>query len=1359
MRQQGSFAEGLPSLGKSTKTCAGKLLKTPGIASDGRSGRKRRRRRARRKKRKPHKEKSGAAPTSENAQPKPSGKGRRAARESVSSGNSPRELPSPVRRSESPVRTSVGSREETGSGIPSSLPREALDGDGSVVDGDESNVLGAVGQGAGSQPQGVADVEHTGEVSVSAPLLQISELPARGIELEGKIKHTCVRGYVDSGSSGNYIAEGLVNDLGLQTVPIDRTAVLADGKVIKITKACERIHIRFGQVTSTEAAFVFPELGYDLILGVPWLEKEDPRISFKDRTVSVQRKGQQIYLPIRTDYSTEQTVHSILNEIPITEIPARRVLKKVTTNDRSSFLVVVRDSTHAVPEGTERLNVVERGEAFNAPDDLEKLIRPDMPKAFQGVLEQHRGVFPKDLPKGLPPVRKGHEFRIDLEDEAMAPIHRPLYKLSPAELDEVKAQVDYLLDQKKIKPSDSPWGAPILFVPKKDGGLRMCVDYRWINKVTVKNRYPLPLPEELMDRVGKAKFFTKIDLRSGYWQFPVRPRDTAKTAFRTRYGHFEFLVAPFGLTNCPAQFQTLVQDILSDFLDVFVVVFIDDILVYSKDMEAHTEHVRQVLSRLKEHELYAKASKCEFAVSQTDYLGYHLTGEGVSPMEQKVQAIRDWKEPANVGDVRSFLGLASYYRKFIPQFSRVAGPLHDLTKKDFPWKWSIREQQAFNELKERLSNSPILLLPDPELPYTVITDASNDACGAVLMQDHGRGLQPISYLSRRFRAAELNYAPYDKELCAICYALVQWRHYLESCAGGCTVLTDHQPLTYIREQRNLSRTQARWLESGFFATIDPKIAYIRGKANVLADALSRSLPPSKAESAPGKVAAVSSWELSTPERTAWTRDLRADPKYGKIFEKLESGVPVPGYSLLNGLLVCIPPHSTEERVVVPKAQRFRIMSECHEVPYSGHAGLERTAHILKRRYWWAGWKAQLGQFIRECPVCQQIKADTRKSAGLLQPLPMPSAKWEQITTDLVTDLPTSTKDEYNAVAVFVDRLTKFVHFAPCKKTITAKEYAQLFIQHIFRHHGLPKVIISDRDPRFMSTFWQSLFKSLGTELRMSTAYHPQTDGQSEVTIRTLENFLRPYAERYPHRWAEYLPTAEFAANNAVSASTGYTPAYMMYGRHPTVPQVLDLSENKTEMVEQMVERMTEELDIAKGFFVRAQHRMCRAANKKRREVLFEPGDQVMVRSEFIPLASLAKLSPKLRRNFVGPFKVKKAISSVAYRLELPDHWLIHNVFHVSKLKRFHASAEIARQIAPPAGELVGGELEYEVERILRAKGPRNARKYLVLWTGYDLADASWEPEENLLPNARELLDDFLKEERRQRKEHRKTRRS
>ena len=1191
----------------------------------------------------------------------------------------------------------------------------------------------------------------------ACPLLKISELPSRGIELSLTIKGSRVFGFVDSGSSGNYIAEGLVNTLGLRTEPVDRTAVLADGKVVKIPLACTHIPIRFGTVKTTEAAFVFPDLGYDLILGMPWLERENPRISFKQKTVSLWRNHQWIELPTRAHMPIQSTVKSILNTIPVVENSAKRILSHARHQPRSNFLVVVREGLEnpGPSTRTDRLNVVERGEDFNAPDDVDKLLRPDMPNDLKEVIQKHRGVFPKDLPRGLPPVRKGHEFKIDLEDEDMTPIHRPLYKLSPAELAEVRAQVDYLLEQEKIRPSESPWGAPILFVPKKDGGLRMCVDYRWINKVTVKNRYPLPLPEELMDRVGKAKYFTKLDLRSGYWQFPVRPKDTAKTAFRTRYGHFEFLVAPFGLTNCPAQFQTLVQDILSDFLDVFVVVFIDDILVYSKDMKSHVEHVRQVLERLAKHELYAKASKSELAVTQTDYLGYRLSGEGISPQGQKVEAVREWKEPTTVGDVRSFLGLASYYRKFIPQFSHIAGPLHDLTKKDFPWRWGTKERFAFNELKARLSSAPILLLPDASLPYTVITDASDTACGAVLMQDHGRGLQPIAYLSRRFRAAELNYAPYDKELCAVCYALVQWRHYLESCEGGCTVLTDHQPLTYLREQRNLSRTQARWLESGFFATIDPKISYIQGKANVLADALSRSLPPPTVKADSGSVLAISGWSIHQSERDAWTQALRADPVLNRIIEKLERDEQVANYTFQNGLLVHRPAHETEGKVVVPASQRTRIMKECHDIPIVGHTGLARSAQILKRRYWWKGWKAQLTAYIRECPVCQQIKPVNEKQAGLLHPLPIPDAKWEQVTTDLVTDLPES--DDYTAVAVFVDRLTKFVHFAPCKKTVTAREYAQLFLKHVFRHHGLPKVIISDRDPRFTSAFWQSLFKSLGTELRLSSAYHPQTDGQSEVTIRTLENFLRPYAERNPSKWVEYLPLLEFAANNAVNASTGYSPAYLMYGRNPTVPQ-FGVGEGEVEIADQTVARMKDDLDSAKEYFTRAQKRMCKSANARRKEVHFAQGDQVMVDSRYLPISSLTQPTKKIRRRYVGPLEIEKVINPVAYRLKLPDHWKVHPTFHVSKLKRFYASAEPDRQIEPPAEILVDGEVHYEIETLLRARGPKRKREYLVLWKGYDLAEASWLPESELKPNANEVLQEFLEKERRESGARRTTRR-
>ena len=354
-----------------------------------------------------------------------------------------------------------------------------------------------------------------------------------------------------------------------------------------------------------------------------------------------------------------------------------------------------------------------------------------------------------------------------------------------------------------------------------------------------------------------------------------------------------------------------------------------------------------------------------------------------------------------------------------------------------------------------------------------------------------------------------------------------------------------------------------------------------------------------------------------------------------------------------------------------------------------------------------------------------------------------------MTTDLVTDLPES--EGYTAVAVFVDRLTKRVHFAPCTKEVTASDYARIFVDTVFRHHGLPEVIISDRDPRFTSKFWTTLFELLGTDLRFSTAFHPQTDGQSEVVIRTLENFLRPFVERNPTSWVKQLPLAEFAANNAVNASTGYTPFYLEAGQDPTVPMsLLDSTvHTRNQAVNDMVDRMKVGLRSARENIHTAQERMKRAVDKSRREEIFSEGDEVTLSTRHLKQVN-SHLPVKLCRRWVGPFVVARVVSPVAYRLDLPQGWKIHPTFHISNLKRYLRSEEFVWEVEPPPLELVEGMLEYEVESILRHKGKGARRRYLVLWKGYPLDEATWEPEASL-DHAPEILEGYLprveKEER------------
>ena len=641
----------------------------------------------------------------------------------------------------------------------------------------------------------------------------------------------------------------------------------------------------------------------------------------------------------------------------------------------------------------------------------------------------------------------------------------------------------------------------------------------------------------------------------------------------------------------------------------------------------------------------------------------------------------------------------------------------------------------------------MLLFPDPRLPYTVVTDASRSAAGGVLMQDQGNGLQPLAFLSRQLKPTEQRYSTYERELAAVAYCLQSWRHYLEGCPGGVTVVTDHQPLTHYMDQPVLSRVQTRWLRLGLFQSIRPTVKYQPGKANIVADALSRSQRPAVEESeeatAEEEVLQLtsSSVEPQAEDLQTWKKAYQEDPKLKTMLYKLRQGLPCGGQYLTPAGLLAVKQGGLQ-KLVVPRSLRQQIMRENHDVPSVGHVGMRRTLELVDRHFHWRGLRGDVLQYVKTCPTCQVVKSDNRAKAGLLRPLEIPSRKWAHITTDLVTDLPES--NGYTAIAVFVDKLTKMVHLAPCTKEVTAMEYAKLFVDHVFRLHGLPEVIISDRDPRFTGKFWKSLFDLLGTDLRFSTAFHPQTDGQSERMIQTMENFLRPYVERRPAGWSQHLALAEFAANNAVNVATGYTPFFLNSGDHPIVPSILlhgrDVSSH-VEAVQTMVDRMKTALEEAQANLSVAANRAKAYADASRREEKYEVGDEVVLATRHLRVNE--HLPVKLRRRWIGPFSIAKVISPVAYQLNLPPTWRIHPVFHVSSLKRYYRSEEFERVERPPSPVVVDGEEEFEVEAILRHKGSGARRLYQVLWKGYPITEASWEPESHLR-NAPQILEEYLR---------------
>ncbi|WVZ89468.1 LOW QUALITY PROTEIN: hypothetical protein U9M48_035871 [Paspalum notatum var. saurae] len=816
------------------------------------------------------------------------------------------------------------------------------------------------------------------------------------------------------------------------------------------------------------------------------------------------------------------------------------------------------------------------------------------------VVSDFPDVFPEELP-GLPPDRDV-EFAIELVP-GTAPISRRPYRMASDELKELKVQLQEQLDKGFIRPSSSPWGCPALFAKKKDqGGKRLCVDYRPLNAVTIKNKYPLPHIDILFDQLAGAKVFSKIDLRSGYYQIKIREEDIPKTVFSTRYGLYEYLVMSFVLTNAPAFFMYMMNSVFMNELDKFVVVFIDDILIYSKSKEEHKEHLRIVLARLREHKLYAKFSKCAFWLKEVSFLGHILSEKGVAVDPSKVKDVLNWKQPETVTEIQSFLGLAGYYRRFIKDFSKTAKPMTSLTKKNAKYVWSSNCEEAFQTLKKLLTSAPVLAQPDVTKPFDVYCDASGSGLGCVLMQE-GR---VIAYASRQLRKHEANYPTHDLELAAVVHALKIWRHYL--LGNTCHIYTDHKSLKYILTQPELNMRQRRWLE--LIKDYDLEIHYHPGKANVVADALSRKAHCNVIEARPTvRVICCEIDEIEMPtEQHAELYSLIIEPtikdqiivaqKQDKSMAHIREGLDEKKRACFTlddqGVLWF------KNRLVVPKDMELRkkILDKAHTSMFTMHLGSNKMYQDLKQKFWWTRMKREIANYVSEC---DRVKADHLKPAGMLQPLAVLAWKWEDVHMDFIVGLP-RTQNGYDSIWVIIDHLTKSAHFLPVKTHYIAATYAEIYISRI--------TITSDRGSLFVSRFWEQLQTALGTKLIRSSAYHPQTSGQVERVNQILEDILRACALTYSTKWDECLPLAEFAYNNSYQKSLEMAPFEALYGRRCRTPLNWSEPRERVTFGPDLVKQAEKQVKFIHSNLKRAQSRQKSYSDKRRRPSAFEGGDHV-----------------------------------------------------------------------------------------------------------------------------------------------------
>ncbi|KAL0535770.1 hypothetical protein IC582_024695 [Cucumis melo] len=725
-------------------------------------------------------------------------------------------------------------------------------------------------------------------------------------------------------------------------------------------------------------------------------------------------------------------------------------------------------------------------------------------------------------------------------------------------------------------------------------------------------------------------------------------KDIPKTAFRTHEGHYEFLVMPFGLTNAPATFQALMNSIFRPFLRKFVLVFFDDILIYSKNEKDHIEHIEKVFLALRKHSLFANKKKCNFGQKKVEYLGHIISGEGVEVDSEKIKAVADWPCPTNIREVRGFLGLTGYYRRFVQHYGSIAAPLTQLLKKG-GFKWNEDAEESFRKLKSAMMSLPTLALPNFTLPFEIETDASGFGLGAVLIQSK----RPIAFYSHTLSMRDRARPVYECELMAVVLSVQRWRPYL--LGAKFVVKTDQKSLKFLLEQRVIQPQYQKWLSKLLGYSFE--VGYKPGLENKAADALSRRPPDIQLNSI-----SIPYWmDLETIKE-----EVEKDEKLKKIVASLNEvdEDQTSKFTIKNSLL------HYKNRLVISKASSLipAIMNTFHD-SVVGHFGFLRTYKRLASELYWEGMKSDVKKHCEACVTCQRNNSLALSPAGLLMPLDIPHQIWSDISMDFIDGLPKA--KGWDVILVVVDRLSKYSHFLALKHPYTAKTVAESFVKEIVRLHGFPTSIVSDRDKVFLSHFWNELFKMAGTKLKKSTAYHPQTDGQTEVVNRGLETYLRCFCSERPKEWILWLPWAEYWYNTTYQKALGKSPFQVVYGRKP--PALLSYGERRTSnsSIDEQLKERDVALDALREHLLLAQQQMKLYADRKRRQVEFQVDDLVLLKIRPYRQATLrSKRNEKLSSRYFGPYKILERIGEVAYRLELPTDAAIHPVFHVSQLKKF-----------------------------------------------------------------------------------------
>jgi transposase InsO family protein len=1149
------------------------------------------------------------------------------------------------------------------------------------------------------------------------------------VRIQGR-KRYCL---LDTGSEVSVLPDSYVSKNNVW--PCNQTLKAANGTAIPILGETE-ISLEIGTVIITARCLVSEHVS-EILLGLSFLEENECIWDFARRLLAI--KGMQVSLtahkptgsvrrvvlqqettiPARCEMTIlAKTVYSDLSlrendwsSKPIELSPGVRLartlvadkptdvpLRLINTNDYATqlqrgFPLGNLEPVTSLSSQREPLeNISDLAHLNTVFDSLDPTISQDDKTSFMQLLTKYQSVFSKgehDL--GCATAVK---HRINTEDNK--PVRQCLRRQPPVHQEAINRQLEEWLEQGKISPSQSEWASNIVIVKKKDGSLRFCVDYRHLNERTIKDSYPLPRIDECLDCLGGAKWFSTMDLRSGYHQVAVAEDDKHKTTFITRRGAHSFNVMPFGLCNAPATFQRLMDCTMRGLQYEICLIYLDDIIVFSDDIASHLVRLEKIFERLNQASLKLKPSKCSFLQRRVNFLGYIISENGIGTDSAKIEAVANWPVPRKLKEVRGFLGLCGYYRKFVKNFSEIAAPLHALTKKNQAFLWSEDCQSAFSQLKQKLTEAPILSLPLDCGTYIVDTDASDHGIGAILSQVQDGEERVISYASRLYSDAEKRYCVTRKELLAVVFFLKHFRQYL--LGKPFLVRTDHAALQWLRRTPQPIGQQSRWLE--VLEEFDFTVEHRPGSKHANADALSRR--PCRQCGLCGTEEGynvVNAVELDSGGHIDWSPEgiakaQREDPDIGPIYAALAEGNEKPQWEVLlpasgntkiywtqwnfltlqNNVLYRRYDRKggrTEVlQLVTPCNYRPFLMRQAHAGFGGGHMGERRTLEQVRRRAYWPGWAADTRRMLRACPECNSFKREPVTKKGRLQKMTV-GMPWERVGVDITGPHPKS-RNGYVYILTLTDYFTKWADAFPIRNQ-EASTVAKILMDRVFSYMGMPLQILTDRGSNFESQLFNELLRYYGIDHVRTTAYKPSTNGQVERFHRTLNSILAKVVSENQRDWDLHLPYAVAAYRATIHEATGYSPNFLVLGREVAVPLDIvmgqppnsDRSLNVDEFVQRRLDAERTAYGIVREQLKRTAERQKHYYDLRVKEMKYQPGDLVWL------WKSRRKTGRKTKweRFYTGPYQVLECLGPVNYRIRRSSR-AAPIVVHVDKLKPY-----------------------------------------------------------------------------------------